>query len=380
MKRFFTSESVTEGHPDKICDSVADSILDAVLAQDSNARVACEVVVTTDFMLIMGEISTTATVDYAQVARDRIREIGYNNNDLGFNCDTLEIQVKLHTQSPDIAMGITQGNNIGAGDQGMMFGYACVENKQYMPLSLSLAHELARQLTKVRKNDTLSYLRPDGKTQVTVEYSFGKPKRVDTVILSAQHDKNVKQDDLKRDIKKFVIEPILGNWIDNDSKILINTTGQFIIGGPHGDSGLTGRKLIVDTYGGHCAHGGGAFSGKDCTKVDRSAAYMARYICKNLVAAGVALKCELQISYAIGVSQPISVYCNSFGTGKLSDKVIGDLVLQLFDLSPQAIIQKLDLRKPIYAQTAVYGHFGIENVPWERLDCVDLIRRTMPYA
>ncbi|MCL1953635.1 MAG: methionine adenosyltransferase, partial [Firmicutes bacterium] len=273
MKRFFTSESVTEGHPDKICDSVADSILDAVLAQDSNARVACEVVVTTDFMLIMGEISTTATVDYAQVARDRIREIGYNNNDLGFNCDTLEIQVKLHTQSPDIAMGITQGNNIGAGDQGMMFGYACVENKQYMPLSLSLAHELARQLTKVRKNDTLSYLRPDGKTQVTVEYSFGKPKRVDTVILSAQHDKNVKQDDLKRDIKKFVIEPILGNWIDNDSKILINTTGQFIIGGPHGDSGLTGRKLIVDTYGGHCAHGGGAFSGKDCTKVDRSAAY-----------------------------------------------------------------------------------------------------------
>ena len=380
MKRYFTSESVTEGHPDKVCDRISDGILDAVLAQDSNARVACEVVATTNFVLIMGEIKTTAVVDYEKIARDTIREIGYTDSNLGFDCHSAQVLVKLDSQSPDIAMGVDNQvtHDLGAGDQGMMFGYACTETDNFMPLSINLAHALAARLTDVRKNGTLDYLRPDGKTQVTIEYGAdGKPSRVDTVVVSAQHSPDVSRDTLVQGIKIHVITPVLSKWMDSDTKILINTTGQFCIGGPHGDSGLTGRKIIVDTYGGHCAHGGGAFSGKDSTKVDRSAAYMARYLCKNIVAAGLATRCEIQISYAIGVSQPTSVFINTYGTGKLPDEKLGDIVLEMFDLSPRAIISRLDLRKPIFAKTASNGHFGIKDVPWEKLDSVDAFKQKL---
>ncbi|MDR1138525.1 MAG: methionine adenosyltransferase [Clostridiales bacterium] len=373
MKKFFTSESVTEGHPDKICDKVADSILDAVLTLDADARVACEVVATTDYMLIMGEISTFAKVDYSGIARQVIQDIGYTDPELGFCCDTVDIQVKVHTQSPDIAMGVDKvdAQLLGAGDQGMMFGYACSETEELMPLSISLAHALAKRLELVRKHKIVNYLRPDGKTQVTVEYKDNKPHRVDTVVVSAQHSPEASQDTLVGDIKQHVISHVLKDWVDNDTKILINTTGQFCIGGPDGDSGLTGRKIIADTYGGHCAHGGGAFSGKDSTKVDRSATYMARYICKNIVAAGIASRCEIQISYAIGVSQPTSIFCNTFGTGSINDQILADIVLKLFDLRPQAIIDKLGLCKPVFADTATYGHFGRANVSWEQLDKVE---------
>ncbi|MDR3021744.1 MAG: methionine adenosyltransferase [Clostridiales bacterium] len=385
MKRFFTSESVTEGHPDKICDKTADSILDAVLTQDSKSRVACEVVATTDYMLIMGEINSKAKVNFEDIARNTIKDIGYTDDALGFNYKTAKIDIRLHNQSPDIAMGVSRADNtlgsqsvqIGAGDQGMMFGYACDETVNFMPLSISLAHNLAKSLTHVRKSGEIGYLRPDGKTQVTVEYRNDIPFRVDTVVISAQHSPEVEYKTIRKDLIKSVIKPQLGNLMDSDTKILINTTGQFCIGGPHGDSGLTGRKIIVDTYGGHCAHGGGAFSGKDATKVDRSAAYMARYICKNIVAAKLATKCELQISYAIGVSQPTSVFCNTHRTGKISDDKLRDMVLSMFDLRPQAIIEKLELTKPIYALTSVYGHFGINGVTWESLDMVDSLQRQL---
>ena len=372
-KFYFTSESVTEGHPDKICDRISDSILDAILKDDANARVACETTVTTGMVHIMGEITTSAVVDYAKIARDAINEIGYNKPEYGFDGNSCAVLVSVDGQSPDIAMGVDRsdaeaGFTIGAGDQGMMFGYACDETPEYMPASISLAHKLAKQLTAVRKDGTLDYLRPDGKTQVTVEYEDDELKRVDTVVISTQHSDEVSLETIRADIENFVIKTIIpSDLMDDNTKIFINPTGRFVVGGPVGDSGLTGRKIIVDTYGGIGRHGGGAFSGKDPTKVDRSAAYAARYIAKNIVAAGLASKCEIQIAYAIGVASPVSVYANTFGTEKVSMDVINDVINRFFDLRPEAIISTFDLRKPIYAPLSSYGHMGREDlgVAWE---------------
>ena len=385
MKKFFTSESVTEGHPDKVCDNVSDGILDAILAQDPAARAAIECAAAFDTLLIMGEVTTTATVDYEARAREIIKEIGY---DFGtFAYDKCKIVTAIHQQSPDIAMGVnaslekkTEGgdeaNQLGAGDQGMMFGYACRETKELMPLTLSLSHRLAKRLTDVRKNGTLPYLRPDGKTQVTVEYVDGVAKRVDTVVVSTQHDAVVSQEQIHADVKKYIIDEIVpANLMDENTKIYINPTGRFEIGGPEGDSGLTGRKIIVDTYGGRCAHGGGAFSGKDPTKVDRSAAYFCRYIAKNLVAAGLADEVEIQVAYAIGVAKPVSVFVNSYGTGKVDDETLVSIVKKEFDLRPYAIIKTLDLRKPVFKKTAAYGHFGYKGFTWEQTDRVEDLKK-----
>ena len=390
-KRLFTSESVTEGHPDKICDAISDAILDALVAQDPMSRVACETCTTTGVVMVMGEITSKANIDIPQIVRDTVTEIGYTRGKYGFDAETCAVITAIDKQSTDIAMGVDKAleakentmseediDAIGAGDQGMMFGYACNETEEYMPYPIALAHKLARKLTEVRKNGTLPYLRPDGKTQVTVEYDEdGKPFRLDAVVLSTQHGPEVSQEQIHADIKKYVFDPILPeNMIDGETKFFINPTGRFVIGGPHGDSGLTGRKIIVDTYGGYARHGGGAFSGKDCTKVDRSAAYAARYVAKNLVAAGLADKCEIQLSYAIGVAHPTSVQVETFGTGKLSDEKLTEVVRENFDLRPAGIIKMLDLRRPIYKQTAAYGHFGRNDLdlPWEKLDKVDLLK------
>ena len=387
---FFTSESVTEGHPDKICDQISDAILDALLEQDPMSRVACETCTTTGIVMVMGEISTKAYVDIQKIVRDTVREIGYTRGKYGFDADTCGVITTIDEQSSDIAMGVDKAleakeNNmtdeeidaIGAGDQGMMFGFATNETEEYMPYPISLAHKLSRQLTKVRKDGTLSYLRPDGKTQVTVEYDDGKPSRLDAVVLSTQHDPDITQEQIHEDIKREVFDKILpADMVDDETKFFINPTGRFVIGGPHGDAGLTGRKIIVDTYGGYARHGGGAFSGKDCTKVDRSAAYAARYVAKNIVAAGLADKCEIQLSYAIGVAEPTSIMVDTFGTGKKSNQELVDLIRKHFDLRPAGIIKMLDLRRPIYKQTAAYGHFGRNDLdlPWERLDKVDLLK------
>ena len=391
-KILFTSESVTEGHPDKVCDSISDAILDAMMAQDPMSRVACETATTTGLVLVMGEITTKANVDIQKIVRDTIREIGYDNADYGFDADTCAVITSLDKQSTDIAMGVDKAleqkeddmnedelDSIGAGDQGLQFGYASNETEEYMPYAINMAHKLAQQLTKVRKDGTLKYLRPDGKTQVTVEYDeAGKPKRIDAVVCSTQHDPDVTQEQIHEDIKKYVFDAIIpADMVDADTKYFINPTGRFVIGGPHGDSGLTGRKIIVDTYGGTGRHGGGAFSGKDCTKVDRSAAYAARYVAKNIVAAGLADKCEIQLSYAIGVAHPTSVSVNTFGTGKLSETKLVEIVRENFDLRPAGIINMLDLRRPIYKQTAAYGHFGRTDVdlPWEHLDKVETLKK-----
>ena len=391
-RRLFTSESVTEGHPDKMCDAISDAILDALLAQDPMSRVACETATTTGMVLVMGEITTKAYVDIQKIVRDTIREIGYTRGKYGFDADTCGVITAIDEQSSDIAMGVdkaleakenqmtdTEIEAIGAGDQGMMFGYATNETEEYMPYPIALAHKLSRRLTEVRKNGTLPYLRPDGKTQVTVEYDDnGKPVKLDAVVLSTQHDPDVTQEQIHADIKKYVFDEILPQeMVDENTKFFINPTGRFVIGGPHGDSGLTGRKIIVDTYGGYARHGGGAFSGKDCTKVDRSAAYAARYAAKNVVAAGLADKCEVQLSYAIGVAQPTSVMVDTFGTGKLSDERITEIVRENFDLRPAGIIKMLDLRRPIYKQTAAYGHFGRLDLdlPWEKLDKVEDLKK-----
>ena len=391
-KILFTSESVTEGHPDKVCDSISDAILDAMMAQDPMSRVACETATTTGLVLVMGEITTKANVDIQKIVRDTIREIGYDNADYGFDADTCAVITALDKQSTDIALGVDQAleqkednmnedelDSIGAGDQGLQFGYASNETEEYMPYAINMAHKLAQQLTKVRKDGTLKYLRPDGKTQVTVEYDeAGKPKRIDAVVCSTQHDPDVTQEQIHEDIKKYVFDAIIpADMVDADTKYFINPTGRFVIGGPHGDSGLTGRKIIVDTYGGTGRHGGGAFSGKDCTKVDRSAAYAARYVAKNIVAAGLADKCEIQLSYAIGVAHPTSVSVNTFGTGKLSETKLVEIVRENFDLRPAGIIKMLDLRRPIYKQTAAYGHFGRTDVdlPWEHLDKVETLKK-----
>ena len=389
-KVLFTSESVTEGHPDKICDQISDAILDALLEQDPMSRVACETCTTTGIVMVMGEISTKAYVDIQKIVRDTVREIGYTRGKYGFDADTCGVITTIDEQSSDIAMGVDKAleakeNNmtdeeidaIGAGEQGMMFGFATNETEEYMPYPISLAHKLSRQLTKVRKDGTLSYLRPDGKTQVTVEYDGGKPSRLDAVVLSTQHDPDITQEQIHEDIKREVFDKILpADMVDDETKFFINPTGRFVIGGPHGDAGLTGRKIIVDTYGGYARHGGGAFSGKDCTKVDRSAAYAARYVAKNIVAAGLADKCEIQLSYAIGVAEPTSIMVDTFGTGKKSNQELVDLIRKHFDLRPAGIIKMLDLRRPIYKQTAAYGHFGRNDLdlPWERLDKVDLLK------
>ena len=385
MKKFFTSESVTEGHPDKVCDNISDGILDAIFALDPMARAAVECAAAYDTLLIMGEVTTTAKVDYEATAREIIKQIGY---DFGtFAYDKCKIIVAIHEQSPDIAMGVNaslerktdggeEADQLGAGDQGMMFGYACNETKELMPLTLSLSHRLAKRLTDIRKEGLVKYLRPDGKTQVTVEYVDGVAKRVDTVVVSTQHDGEVSQETLKADIKKFVIDEIIpAALMDEKTKIYINPTGRFEIGGPEGDSGLTGRKIIVDTYGGRCAHGGGAFSGKDPTKVDRSAAYYCRYIAKNMVAAGLADELEIQVAYAIGVANPVSVFVDSHGTGKVDDERLAEIVKSEFDLRPYAIIQQLGLRNPIFKKTAAYGHFGYKGFPWEKLDRVDSLKK-----
>ena len=391
-KILFTSESVTEGHPDKVCDSISDAILDAMMEQDPMSRVACETATTTGLVLVMGEITTKANVDIQKIVRDTIREIGYDNADYGFDADTCAVITALDKQSTDIAMGVDKAleqkednmnedelDSIGAGDQGLQFGYASNETEEYMPYAINMAHKLAQQLTKVRKDGTLKYLRPDGKTQVTVEYDeAGKPKRIDAVVCSTQHDPDVTQEQIHEDIKKYVFDPILPkDMIDAETKFFINPTGRFVIGGPHGDAGLTGRKIIVDTYGGYARHGGGAFSGKDCTKVDRSAAYAARYVAKNIVAAGLADKCEVQLSYAIGVAHPTSIMIDSYGTGKLSDNKLTDIVRENFDLRPAGIIKMLDLRRPIYKQTSAYGHFGRNDLdlPWEKLDKVEDLKK-----
>ena len=384
MKKFFTSESVTEGHPDKVCDNISDGILDAILSQDPQARAAIECAAAFDKLLIMGEVTTTAQVDYEQTARQIIREIGY---DFGsFSYDKCKIIVAVHEQSPDIALGVNASkekkeggaieDTLGAGDQGMMFGYACRETKELMPLTLSLSHRLAKRLTDVRKSGLLTYLRPDGKTQVTVEYEDGVAKRVDAVVVSTQHDAEVSQEQIRADMKKFVIDEIIpANLMDENTKIFINPTGRFEIGGPEGDSGLTGRKIIVDTYGGRCAHGGGAFSGKDPTKVDRSAAYYCRYIAKNMVAAGLADELEIQVAYAIGVANPVSVFVDSHGTGKKTDEELAEIVKKEFDLRPYAIIKTLELRNPVFKKTAAYGHFGYKGFSWEKLDKVDDLKK-----
>ena len=385
MRKFFTSESVTEGHPDKVCDNISDGILDAILAADHNARAAIECAAAFDTLLIMGEVTTTANIDYERKAREIIKNIGY---DFGtFSYDKCRIIVAVHSQSPDIAMGVDASlenksgaddiaNTLGAGDQGMMFGYACRETEELMPLTLSLSHKLAKRLTDLRKSGKLSYLRPDGKTQVTVEYQDGVAKRVDTVVVSTQHDCQVSQEQIRADIKKFVIDEIIPTqFMDENTKIFVNPTGRFEIGGPEGDSGLTGRKIIVDTYGGRCAHGGGAFSGKDPTKVDRSAAYYCRYIAKNLVAAGLADEVEIQVAYAIGVANPVSVFVDSHGTGKVDDEKLVDIVKAEFDLRPYSIINALALRNPVFAQTAAYGHFGRDGFAWEKTDKAESLKK-----
>ena len=391
-KRLFTSESVTEGHPDKVCDAISDAVLDAIMEQDPNGRVACETCTNTGFVLVMGEITTSANIDIPAIVRKTVEEIGYTDAAYGFDANTCAVMVSLDKQSADIALGVDKAleakenqmtdseiDAIGAGDQGMMFGYATNETEEYMPYPIALAHKLARKLTEVRKNGTLSYLRPDGKTQVTVEYDEnGKPIHLNAVVLSTQHDPDVTQEQIHEDIKKYVFDEVLPKELVNEkTQFFINPTGRFVVGGPHGDSGLTGRKIIVDTYGGYARHGGGAFSGKDCTKVDRSAAYAARYVAKNIVAAGLADKCEIQLSYAIGVAHPTSVMVDTFGTGKLSDEKIVEIIRENFDLRPAGIINMLDLRRPIYRQTAAYGHFGRVdlNLPWEQLDKVDLLKK-----
>jgi len=393
-KHLFTSESVTEGHPDKVCDAVSDAILDACMEQDPMSRVACETACCTGFVLVTGEITTKANLDIAGIVRKTVTEIGYDSSKVGFDGNTCAVMVALDKQSPDIAMGVdkaleareskmddAQIEAIGAGDQGMMFGYATNETPEFMPYPIFLAHKLTRQLTKVRKDGTLSYLRPDGKSQVSVEYDEnGKPFRLEAVVLSTQHDEDVTQEQIHEDIKKYVFDPVLPKeLIDENTKFFINPTGRFVIGGPHGDAGLTGRKIIVDTYGGYARHGGGAFSGKDCTKVDRSAAYAARYVAKNIVAAGLVEKCEIQLSYAIGVAQPTSIMVDTFGTGKLSDEKLVEIIRENFDLRPAGIIKMLDLRRPIYSQTASYGHFGRDDIslPWEALDKVDLLKKNL---
>ena len=391
-KRLFTSESVTEGHPDKVCDAISDAILDACMEKDPMSRVACETAVCTGFVLVTGEITTNAYVDMQKIVRDTVKEIGYTKSEYGFDGNTCAVLVAIDEQSADIAMGVDKAleakenkmsdaeiEAIGAGDQGMMFGYATNETEEYMPYPISLAHKLALQLTKVRKDGTLPYLRPDGKSQVSVEYDeAGKPVRLEAVVLSTQHDADVTQEQIHEDIRKYVFDPVLPKeLIDADTKFFINPTGRFVIGGPHGDAGLTGRKIIVDTYGGYARHCGGAFSGKDCTKVDRSAAYAARYVAKNIVAAGLADKCEIQLSYAIGVAQPTSVMVDTFGTGKVSDEKLVDIVRENFDLRPAGIIKMLDLRRPIYRQTAAYGHFGRNDLdlPWEKLDKAEALKK-----
>lgn len=390
-KLLFTSESVTEGHPDKMCDQISDAILDAMVAQDPMSRVACETATTTGLVLVMGEITSKANVDIQKLVRETIREIGYDKGEYGFNCDTCGVIVALDEQSTDIAMGVDKALEakenrmsdaelaaIGAGDQGMMFGYATNETEEYMPYPISMAHKLALRLTEVRKDGTLPYLRPDGKTQVTVEYDEnGRPIRLNAVVLSTQHDEDVSQEQIHKDIKRYVFDPVLpADMVDGNTKFFINPTGRFVIGGPHGDSGLTGRKIIVDTYGGYARHGGGAFSGKDCTKVDRSAAYAARYVAKNIVAAGLADKCEIQLSYAIGVAQPTSVMVDTFGTGKVSETKLVEIIRENFDLRPAGIIKMLDLRRPLYKQTASYGHFGRNDLdlPWEKMDKAEALK------
>ena len=394
-RRLFTSESVTEGHPDKMCDAISDAILDALMEQDPMSRVACETATTTGLVMVMGEITTKAYVDIQKIVRDTIHEIGYDRAKYGFDCDTCGVLTAIDEQSADIALGVDKAleakqagekhmteeelDAIGAGDQGMMFGFASNETEEYMPYPISMAHKLARRLTEVRKNGTLKYLRPDGKTQVTVEYDENdKPVRLDAVVLSTQHDENVSQEQIHEDIKKYVFDEIIpADMVDENTKFFINPTGRFVIGGPHGDSGLTGRKIIVDTYGGYARHGGGAFSGKDCTKVDRSAAYAARYVAKNIVAAGLADKCEIQLSYAIGVAHPTSIMVDTFGTGKVSNEKLVEIIRENFDLRPAGIIKMLDLRRPIYKQTAAYGHFGRHDVdlPWEKLDRVEDLKK-----
>ncbi len=391
-KYLFTSESVTEGHPDKMCDAISDAVLDALMEKDPMSRVACETATCTGFVVVMGEITTKAYVDIQKIVRDTVTEIGYNKSEYGFDGHTCAVLVAIDEQSSDIAMGVDKAleaktaamseeeiEAIGAGDQGMMFGYATNETEEYMPYPISLAHKLVLQLTKVRKDGTLPYLRPDGKSQVSVEYDEnGKPLRLEAVVLSTQHDAEVTQEQIHEDIKKYVFDPVLPTaLLDQDTKYFINPTGRFVIGGPHGDAGLTGRKIIVDTYGGYARHGGGAFSGKDCTKVDRSAAYAARYVAKNIVAAGLADKCEIQLSYAIGVARPTSVMVETFGTGKVSDEKLVEIVRENFDLRPAGIIQMLNLRRPIYKQTAAYGHFGRNdlNLPWEKVDKVEMLKK-----
>ena len=389
-RRLFTSESVTEGHPDKMCDQISDAILDAMLSQDPMSRVACETVTTTGIVCVLGEITTKANVDIQKIVRDTVREIGYTSSEMGFDADTCAVQVMIHQQSPDIAMGVDRAlevreqqmseeqlDGIGAGDQGMMFGYAINETPEFMPYPIALAHRLSRKLAEVRKNGTLPYLRPDGKTQVTVEYDEnGKPVKLDAVVLSTQHSEDISQEQIHKDVKKYIFDEVLPQeLVAEDTKFFINPTGRFVIGGPMGDSGLTGRKIVVDTYGGASGHGGGAFSGKDCTKVDRSACYAARYVAKNIVAAGLADRCQIQLSYAIGVAQPTSIMVDTFGTGKLSNSRLVEIVKENFDLRPAGIIKMLDLRRPIYRQTAAYGHFGRTDIdlPWERCDRVETL-------
>jgi len=379
MRRLFTSESVTEGHPDKVCDQISDAVLDAILAQDPDAHVACECCATTGMVLVMGEISTTAYVPIDQIARQKVKEIGYDNGECGFDGHSCSVLVAVDEQSPDIAQGVVRGDeNMGAGDQGMMFGYACDETPEYMPLAISLAHKVTRRLAEVRKSGELSYLRPDGKAQITVEYEDDTPVRIDTVVVSTQHNPEVEQDTIYKDMLEKVIQPVIpAHLLDGETKYYVNPTGRFVIGGPQGDSGLTGRKIIVDTYGGYAHHGGGAFSGKDPSKVDRSAAYAMRHVAKNLVAAGLAKRCEVGVAYAIGVAQPVSVFVDTEGTGTLPDDQLAAMVHQVFDLRPNAIIERLQLKRPIYEQVAAYGHFGRNdlNLPWEQLDYVETLQK-----